>query len=124
MKRGFFVFLRMQHITGISRQQIRFSILEDTISPDNQVRFIDNFVEFNDLSKLNFAVKSLKTEGRPSFNRKVFLKMYLYGYLNGVRSGGDLEKECFRNIEMQSLLEDNHPNYHSINDFRKISQLH
>ena len=109
----------MQHIIGISRQQIRFSSLEDTISPDNQVRFIDSFVEFIDLSKLDFSIKTLKTEGRPSFNSKVFLKIYLYGYLNGIRSGRDLEKECFRNIEMQWLLEDIRPNYHSITDFRK-----
>ena len=113
----------MQHITGISRQQMRFSSLEDTISPDNQVRFIDAFVEYIDLSKLDFAVKTLKTEGRPSFNSKVFLKMYLYGYLNGIRSGRDLEKECLRNIEMQWLLEDIRPNYHSISDFRKDNPI-
>nr|WP_315183435.1 hypothetical protein [uncultured Flavobacterium sp.] len=64
----------MQHITGIYRQQMHFSSLEDTISPDNQVRFIDAFVEYIDLSKLDFAVKTLKTEGRPSFNSKVFMK--------------------------------------------------
>ncbi|MDI6033334.1 IS1182 family transposase [Flavobacterium sp. LB2P84] len=113
----------MQHITGISRHQMRFSSLEDTISPDNQVRFIDAFVELIDISKLDFAVKTLKTEGRPSFNSKVFLKMYLYGYLNRVRSGRDLEKECFRNMEMQWLLEDIRPNYHSISDFRKDNPI-
>ena len=113
----------MQQITGISRLQIRFSSLEDTISPDNQVRFIDAFVELIDLSKLDFAVKTLKTEGRPSFNSKVFLKIYLYGYLNGVRSGRDLEKECLRNIEKQWLLEDIRPNYHSISDFRKNNPI-
>lgn len=109
----------MQHITGISRHQMRFSSLEDTISLDNQVRFIDAFVAFIDISKLGFAIKTLQTEGRPSFNSKVFLKIYLYGYLNGIRSGRDLEKECLRNIEMQWLLEDIRPNYHSITDFRK-----
>ena len=49
----------------------------------------------------------------------MFLKIYLYGYLNGLRSSRKLEKECFRNIEMQWLLEDIRPNYHSISDFRK-----
>ncbi len=52
----------MQHITDISHQQLRFSSLEDTISPDNQVRFIDAFVEYVDHSKLNFAAKTLKTK--------------------------------------------------------------
>jgi transposase len=113
----------MQHIQGISRHQMRFSSLEDTISLDNQVRFIDAFVAFIDISKLDFAIKTLKTEGRPSFNSKVFLKIYLYGYLNGIRSGRDLEKECLRNIEMQWLLEDIRPNYHSISDFRKDNPI-
>ncbi|OOV19239.1 IS1182 family transposase [Flavobacterium sp. LM4] len=109
----------MQHIQGISRQQMRFSSLEDAISADNQVRFIDAFVTFLDLEKLGFTVTSIKSEGRPSYNIKVFLKIYLYGYLNGLRSSRKLEKECFRNIEMQWLLEDIRPNYHSISDFRK-----
>ena len=114
----------MQHITGISRQQMRFSSLEDSISPDNQVRFIDAFVEYIDISKLNFAVKTLKTEGRPSFNSKLFLKIYLYGYLNRVRSGRDLEKECLRNMEMQWLLEDIRPNYHSFrSNYPPLSSL-
>jgi transposase len=88
---------------------MRFSSLEDTISPDNQVLFIDAFVELIDISKLDFAIKTLKTEGRPSFNNQVFLKIYLHRYLNGIRSGRDLEKECFRNMEMQWLLEDIRP---------------
>ena len=113
----------MQHIQGISRYQMRISSLEDAISPDNQVRFIDAFVSFVDLSKLGFEVKTLKKEGRPSYYNKLFLKTYLYGYLNGIRSSRKLEKECFRNIEMQWLLEDIRPNYHSISDFRKDNPL-
>lgn len=113
----------MQHTLGISRYQMRISSLEDTISQDNQVRFIDAFVLFLDLSKLDFEVKTLKKEGRPSYDTKAFLKIYLYGYLNGIRSSRKLEKECFRNIEMQWLLEDIRPNYHSISDFRKDNHV-
>lgn len=109
----------MQHISGISRHQMRISSLEDAIAPDNQVRFIDAFVTLIDLSKLGFAVQTLKKEGRPSYKSQVFLKIYLYGYLNGLRSSRILEKETFRNIEMQWLLEAVRPNYHSISDFRK-----
>jgi hypothetical protein len=62
----------MQHIIGISRQQVRFSSLEDTISPDNQVRFIDAFVESIDLSKLGFAVK----RSRPKVARVSIVKCF------------------------------------------------
>ena len=95
----------MQHIQGISRHQLQLSSLEDKITADNPVRFIDAFVKVIDLKKIGFPSKVLKKEGRPSFTIAVFLKLYLYGYLNGVRSSRRLEKECFRNIEVQWLLE-------------------
>lgn len=109
----------MQHIQGISRYQLQMSSLEDKITADNPVRFIEAFVNHIDPLKIGFQPKILKTEGRPNFRIEIFLKLYLYGYLNGVRSSRRLEKECFRNIEVQWLLEDIRPNYHSISDFRK-----
>ena len=109
----------MQHITGIARNQMVFTSLEDPISKDNPVRFIDAFVENIDLKTLGFELRTLKKEGRPSFDTKIFLKIYLYGYLNGLRSSRKLEKECLRNIELQWLLCGLLPNYHSISDFRK-----
>jgi transposase len=109
----------MQHIQGISRNQLQVSSLEDTIAADNPVRFIDAFVNSIDLVKIGFTLRVLKTEGRPSFDTKVFLKIYLYGYLNGIRSSRRLEKETLRNLEMQWLVEAICPNYHSISDFRK-----
>ena len=109
----------MQHIQGISRHQLQMISLEDKITSDNPVRFIDVFVNSIDLQKIGFISRVLKKEGRPSFDTKVFLKIYLYGYLNGVRSSRRLERECFRNIEVQWLLEAIIPNYHSISDFRK-----
>jgi transposase len=115
----YFVFLTMQHIQGISRHQLQMGSLEDKITADNPVRFIEAFVNHLDLVKIGFDSRILKTEGRPSFKTEVFLKLYLYGYLNGIRSSRRLEKECIRNIEVQWLLEDIRPNYHAIADFRK-----
>lgn len=90
----------MQHITGIAREQMRFSSLEDMISKNHEVRFIDVFVSQIDLVKLGFQLQTLKKEGRPSFQTTVFVKLYLYGYLNGICSSRKLEKECGRNIEL------------------------
>jgi transposase len=109
----------MQPILGISRQQLQISRLEDKIALDNPVRFIEAFVENISLEALGFMTQTLKSEGRPSFESKLFLKIYLYGYLNGLRSSRKLEKECIRNIELQWLLCGIVPNYHSISDFRK-----
>jgi hypothetical protein len=43
-KNSAFCVLNLQHITGTPRNQITFSSLEDTISLDNPIRFIDAFV--------------------------------------------------------------------------------
>ena len=64
----------MQHIQGIARNQLQVSSLEDSINQDNPVRFIDAFVNSIDLEKIGFTPRVLKTEGRPSFDTKVFLK--------------------------------------------------
>jgi transposase len=109
----------MPIITSQNRTQIEFKSLEDFIEKDNTVRFIDAFVEKLELDKLAFITKPVKVEGRPSYTNQLFLKIYFYGYLNGIRSSRKLAKECMRNIEMQWLCNGLTPNYHSIADFRK-----
>jgi len=111
----------MPIITPKNRTQIEFKSLEDFIEKDNTVRFIDAFVEKLELDKLAFKTKPVKVEGRPSFTNALFLKIYFYGYLNGIRSSRKLAKECMRNIEMQWLCNGLTPNYHSIADFRKVN---
>ncbi len=113
----------MPEIYGTDRHQITFSSLEDRIAPDNIVRFIDAFVEQIDLAKIGVVLSTTKVEGRPRFLEKYFLKLYLYGYINGIRSSRRLAKECVRNIEVQWLMQETMPNYHSIADFRKDNPI-
>jgi transposase len=68
--------------------------MEEFIGKENSVRFVDAFVEQLELDELGFEIATLKTEGRSAFNPKVFLKLYFYGYLNGLRSSRKLEKEA------------------------------
>jgi len=111
----------MEFISGHDRLQLQLSSMEDAISQDNMVRFVDAFVEKLELEKLGFQVVKLQKEGRPAFDRKVLLKLYFYGYLNGIRSSRRLERECTRNLELHWLLEGRRPNYHTIADFRKLN---
>ena len=109
----------MDFITPQNRQQITFSSLEDKISANNTVRFLEAFAEHLEPEKLSYVVPELKTNSPPHFEAKLFLKIYLYGYLNGIRSSRKLENECIRNIESQWLCGNLVPNYHTIADFRK-----
>ena len=85
----------MQHITGISRNQMTIASLESSISADNPIRFIDAFVDNIDLKAVGFEVQTLKTEGRPSFDSKIFLKLFMSGYVNGLCSLRKLKKSLF-----------------------------
>jgi len=111
----------MAYLPPEDRHQLRIRSLDECICKDNLVRFIDALVDQLGLPKLGFIVADVKTEGRPAFDSKVFLKLYLYGYLNGLRSRRKLEKEAIRNVEVHWLLGYLAPNYQSISDFRKIN---
>ena len=110
----------MQFIQGSSRYQTYFATLEDQVAADNPVRLIDAFIEKLELEKLGFSNTIHKSEGRPPYAPAILLKLYLYGYLNKIRSSRKLEKECSRNTELQWLLQQLQPNYHTIADFRKV----
>mgnify|MGYP005858400167 CR=1 FL=1 len=111
----------MDYIASHNRSQLKMQCLEAQIESDNQVRVIEAFVEKLDLPALGYIVAKLNSEGRPPFAPKLFLKLYLYGYLNGLRSSRRLERESKRNLELQWLLGELVPNYHTIADFRKVN---
>jgi transposase len=108
---------------GLNRnQQLLFPpSIDDYVDEDNSVRAIDAYVELLDLKKLKFSNtrKSNRVDGQKAYSPKLMLKIYIYGYLNKIRSSRALEKECRRNLELIWLIQDLKPSYHTIADFRK-----
>jgi transposase len=113
----------MHYINGSDRTQaVLFpQSLEQIVDADNEVRLIDMFVDSIDLSKFRFQLKS-SAEGRPPYHPKDLLKLYVYGYLNAIRSSRALEKECKRNIELMWLLRQLAPDHNTISNFRKDNE--
>ncbi len=111
----------MSYIKGISRNQTLLfpEVIEDYIEEDNPVRFIDAYVDSLDLVELKFKYAVEAETGRPPYNPTDMLKLYIYGYLNSIRSSRNLEKETYRNIEVVWLLKKLHPDFKTIADFRK-----
>ena len=93
--------------------------LEDYIGAENSVRFLDAFVGSLDLHVLGFAKAQVAATGRPPYDPAALLKLYLYGYLNRIRSSRLLEAECQRNVEVIWLLGKLAPDFKTIADFRK-----
>ncbi len=110
----------MKYIQGQNRNQTYlFPVsLEDSIEFDNEVRLIDLFVDSLSLKDFGFKVVFVEN-GRPAYHPTNLLKLYIYGYLNKVRSSRDLEKECKRNIEVMWLLNCLKPDHNTISNFRR-----
>src|SRR4028118_863871 len=93
--------------------------LDDYITSDNPVRFLDAFVDQLDLQALGFKRAVANPLGRPAYAPGDLLKLYLYGYLNRIRSSRLLEREAGRNVEVLWLLKELTPDFKTIADFRK-----
>lgn len=113
----------MQYIQGKNRKQsVLFpQSLDEIISADNEVRIIDLFAESINLANFKFVTKNA-TEGRPAYNPKDLLKLFVYGYLNSIRSSRVLEKECHRNVEVMWLMKQLAPDHNTISNFRRDNQ--
>src|ERR1700683_1439103 len=110
----------MAHISGFERDQILLlpEAVDDYVGADNPVRFIDAFVQSLDLVKAGFARVRPEATGRPGYAPGDLLRLYIYGYLNRVRSSRRLEAETHRNIEVIWLIRTLKPDFKTIADFR------
>jgi transposase len=108
-------------VEGTERQQMTLfpARLEDYVGEDNPVRAVDVFVDNLDLDKLGFTGVQPLDMGRPGYDPRIMLKLYIYGYLNRVPSSRRLERECQRNIEVIWLTGQLAPDFKTIADFRK-----
>jgi transposase len=93
--------------------------LDDWIDESNAVRVIDAFADVLNLVDLGFDGVAPAATGRPSYHPAVLLKLYIYGYLNRVKSSRRLEREAGRNVEVMWLLGRLVPDHKTIADFRK-----
>ncbi len=112
----------MGYISGEGRNQITLfpAVLDDFVPADHLCRVIDAFVETLGMSSLGFERALAAETGRPGYDPRDLLKLYLYGYLNQIRSSRRLEAECRRNVELMWLLGRLYPDHKSIAEFRRI----
>ncbi|MCE2435683.1 MAG: transposase [Candidatus Latescibacteria bacterium] len=111
----------MDVIRGVSRDQATLfpERLDDYIDEENPVRFIDVFVDDQDMKALGFQRIEPAWTGRRPYDPRDLLKLYIYGYLNQIRSSRKLERETHRNVEVMWLLRRLCPDHKTIANFRK-----
>lgn len=111
----------MEYVKGESRNQKTFlpDCVEDYVDEHSAVRVIDAFVEMLEIDELGIQHAQLAQTGRPPFDPRDLLKLYVYGYFNKIRSSRNLMRECERNVEMMFLLRKLVPDFRTIANFRK-----
>ena len=111
----------MHYVEGLNRNQLTLfpEALDDYISQDNPVHFLDAFVDTLDIEALGFKHAILAETGRPPYHPGALLRLYIYGYLNRLRSSRMLDREAHRNVEVMWLLRRLTPDFKTIADFRK-----
>ncbi|WP_138205961.1 transposase, partial [Haloimpatiens lingqiaonensis] len=109
----------MNYIHGDDRKQTKIEIMEDYVDNDSEVRIIDKIIDVMNIESMGFKVGNNDEVGRPKFNPKDLLKLYIYGYFYGVRSSRKLAKQCLINREVIWLIKGIKPKYRVIADFRK-----
>ena len=114
----------MGYVRGESRQQVYLlpEAIDDYVVAENPVRFLDVFVEKLDLAELGFTHATPAETGRPPYDPGDLLRLYLYGYLNRIRSSRRLEREAGRNVEVMWLLRKLRPDFKTIADFRQANR--
>lgn len=110
-----------EYVKGVAREQGTLfpERLDELIAADAPVRVVDAFVASLDLRVLGFTKAAPLATGRPPYDPGDLLKLYLYGYLNQVRSSRQLERECRRNVEVLWLVNRLAPDFKTIADFRR-----
>jgi transposase len=96
------------------------STLDELIPADHVCRVIEAFVGKLEMEALGFVRAEPAETGRPGYDPRDLLKLYLYGYLHQLRSSRRLEAECRRNVELMWLLGRLIPDYKSISEFRRM----
>ena len=111
----------MGYVEKKERSQITLlpDSLEDYVTEENPARVIDAFVDGLNMGALGFERSVPDVMGRPPYDPRDLLKLYIYGYFNRIRSSRKLMQECGRNVEVMYLLGKLRPDFRTISDFRK-----
>ena len=107
----------MHYVEAFDRDQMMMTSWDEMVDPESDARLIDAFVNSLDLSK--FDVKELSQEGRPPYDPRSMLKLYIYGNDNSIRSSRRLAKSCRINVEVRWMIGGVEPDFRTISEFRR-----
>lgn len=113
----YFEVISMHYVEAFDRDQMMMTSWDSMVEPDSTARLIDAFV--NSLNLADYGIKERASEGRPPYDPKSLLKVYIYGSDAGIKSSRKLAKSCKVNVEVRWMIGGVEPDFRTIADFRK-----
>jgi len=111
----------MTKIRNLARDQLMIASLDQLVDQESEARQIDSILKQADLVDLGFEIKGKSNQGRPSYEEFALLAIYVYGYLNGIRSSRKLCRACKKDLDLQWLCDGIRPSQKTVSDFRRIN---
>lgn len=111
----------MRYVKGLDRDQMMMCSLDSFVDKESDARLIDAFVNSLDLEDLKITKAKAASEGRPAYDPRSMLKLYIYGAEHSIRSSRKLAEACRVNVEVRWLIEGVTPDFRTISDFRKAN---
>ena len=110
----------MRYKEGTPREELSLGPIDGLIGEEHYIRLLDEFVERAvEVSEERYTQKGKSKEGQRPYGARTMLKLYLYGYFNGISSSRRLAKETHRNLEVIWLLNQLQPDFKTIADYRR-----
>lgn len=114
----------MAYITGVIKEQkVLFPpSVDEYIDDDSIVRAVAAFVAHLPIGEMGFLRgDESQTKGRPGYDPRMMLAIFIWGHLNNVRSSRRLERECGRNVELMWLSDMQRPDFKTLCRFRQYN---
>jgi transposase len=93
--------------------------LDDWVPKTHPARFVCTFVDALDLAELGME-QEVADEGRPPYAADLLLKVWLFGYMERIRSTRALEKACLDRMPFLWLTGNLHPDHNTLWRFFKL----
>lgn len=111
----------MRYVKGLDRNQVMMCSLDSFVDEESDARIIDAFVDSLDLESLKITKSKASSEGRPAYDPRSMLKLYIYGAEHSIRSSRKLAEACRLNLEVRWMTGAVTPDFRTISDFRKAN---